>query len=565
MRRASPGVTLPRSTGAAAGQGAFAAADAALRVRRRIRSAALRRIVSELSGRDAQAAEADLRRYVSAHPRDPDGLQILAQHVYGLGRKREAATLYRQSLEFTPDAADVRFRYADLLVQLNRFEAALKELEILLAKDGGNPVFRNLKAIVLETIGEPQQSAAIFRELAEEDPARAEAWLNYGHSLRATGKQQESIAAYRRAIECRPFFGQAHWGLANMKTVRLGDADIAAIQAQLGRADIPPEDRVMLQFSLAKAYEDRGDYERAFEFYARANAVIRLGMTYDPAILAAGFAANKALFTPEFLRSRQGVGCQTKGAIFIVGRPRSGSTLIEQILSSHSAIEGTAELPYIAALSNRLADRDSNSALGVKYLPVLAELAPEAFAQLGEEYLRDARIHRKLDRPFFIDKKPGNFLHIGLIHLILPNAKIIDARRHPAANGLSMFKSFSSKGCLRLGELGQFYRDYVELMAHFDAVLPGKVHRVIYEQLVANPEEEVRRILDYLGLPFEENCLRFHETERTVLTPSSEQVRRPISSDAVEYWRAFEPYLGPLLSSLGSVLTHYPEVPEELR
>jgi hypothetical protein len=321
----------------------------------------------------------------------------------------------------------------------------------------------------------------------------------------------------------------------------------------------------MLQFSLAKAYEDRGEYERSFEYYAKANAVLRLAMSYDPATLTAGVAANKALFTPEFLRSRQRAGCQTPGTIFIVGRPRSGSTLVEQILSSHSAIEGTAELPYIAALSSRLANRDSNTTLGAKYLPALADLAPEALTPLGEEYLRDASIHRKLDRPFFIDKKPGNFFHIGLIHLILPNAKIVDVRRHPAANGLSMFKSHSSKGRLRLAELGKFYRDYVELMAHFDAVLPGMVHRVIYEQLVANPEAEVRRLLDYLGLPFEESCLRFHETKRTVLTPSSEQVRRPISSDAVYYWRAYEPYLGPLLSNLGSALTCYPEVPEELR
>jgi tetratricopeptide (TPR) repeat protein len=536
-----------------------------MRSQRKIKSASLRRLAAELANQNPEAAERGFRDYVSAHPRDPDGLQILAQHVFRLGRKREAAGLYDQCLQLAPDYAAARYQYADLLAQLNRFEAALTELDILLAQESSNPLYRNLRASILETIGETRQSATIFGELVAENPARAETWVSYGHSLRAIGKQEESIAAYRRAIECRPFFGHAHWGLANMKTVRLGDADIDAMKAQLNRTDIPPEDRVMLQFSLAKAYEDRREYDRSFEHYARANAALRLGMTYDPATLTAGVAANKALFTPEFLRSRQGAGCQTRGAIFVVGRPRSGSTLVEQILSSHSAIEGTAELPYIAALSSRLADRDSNSALGSKYLPALANLTPVALAQLGEEYLQDASIHRKLDRPFFIDKKPGNFFHIGLIHLILPNAKIIDARRHPAANGLSMFKSYSSKGRLRLAELGQFYRDYVELMAHFDAVLPGMVHRVIYENLVANPEAEVRRLLDYLGLPFEENCLRFHETKRTVLTPSSEQVRRPISSDAVDYWRAFEPYLGPLLTNLGSALTCYPEVPEELR
>ena len=551
--------------GLLAGQDSFAAASAALRAQRKIRNASLRRLVADLPDKNPEAAERSLRDYVSDHPRDPDGLHLLAQHVFKLGRKREAAALYAQCLQLAPDAVAARYQYADLLAQLNRYEAALTELDILLSQDSRNPLFRNLKASILETIGETPQSAAIFGELSVENPARAETWVSYGHSLRAIGRQDESVAAYRRAIECRPFFGHAHWGLANMKTVRLGDADIDAMKTQLNRTDIPSEDRVMLQFSLAKAYEDRSEYERSFEYYAKANAVLRLGMSYDPATLTAGVAANKALFTPAFLRSRQGAGCQTPGAIFIVGRPRSGSTLVEQILASHSAIEGTAELPYIAALSSRLANRDSNTTLGAKYLPALADLAPEAFAPLGEEYLRDANIHRKLDRPFFIDKKPGNFFHTGLIHLILPNAKIIDARRHPAANGLSMFKSYSSKGRLRLAELGKFYRDYVELMAHFDAVLPGMVHRVIYEQLVANPEAEVRRLLDYLGLPFEENCLRFHETKRTVLTPSSEQVRRPISSDAVDYWRAYEPYLGSLISSLGSAMTCYPEVPEELR
>ncbi|MDB6147711.1 MAG: repeat domain protein [Spartobacteria bacterium] len=551
--------------GLSVSQDAFANASAALRLQRKIRSASLRRLAGELSSRHREAAERALRDYVAGHPRDPDGLQMLAQHVFRLGQKREAATIYEKCLELAPDADAARYQYADLLAQLNRFADALTELDILLARDSRNPLFRNLKASILETIGETRQSAEIFADLVAENPGRAETWVSYGHSLRAIGRQDESIAAYRRAIECRPFFGHAHWGLANMKTVRLGDGDIDAIKLQLSRTDIPSEDRVMLQFTLAKAYEDRREYERSFEYYAKANAVLRLAMNYDPATLTAGVAANKALFTPEFFRSRQGAGCQTKGAIFIVGRPRSGSTLIEQILASHSAIEGTAELPYIGALSSRLANRDSNSTLGAKYLPALATVTSDDLTQLGEEYLRSASIHRKLDRPFFIDKKPGNFFHIGLIHLILPNVKIIDARRHPAANGLSMFKSYSSKGRLRLSELGHFYRDYVELMAHFDTVLPGKVHRVIYEQLVADPEAEVRRLLEYLGLPFEENCLRFHETQRTVLTPSSEQVRRPISGDAVDYWRAFEPYLGPLLSSLGSALACYPEVPEELR
>jgi hypothetical protein len=249
-----------------------------------------------------------------------------------------------------------------------------------------------------------------------------------------------------------------------------------------------------------------------------------------------------------------------------LGRPRSGSTLVEQILSSHSTIEGTAELPYIGNIAKRLARRQGHGVvLDTDVIKALAALAPEEIEELGEEYLRHAALHRKTDRPFFIDKKPDNFLFTGMIHLILPNAKIIDARRHPAASCLSTFKLYSVKGRLRISELGRNYRDYIELMAHFDRVLPGKVHRVIYENMVADQETETRKLFAYLGLPFEESSLRFYETKRTVLTPSSEQVRQPITSDAVDYWRHFEPWLGGLKQSLGSVLTEYPEVPEELR
>jgi hypothetical protein len=335
---------------------------------------------------------------------------------------------------------------------------------------------------------------------------------------------------------------------------------------QLRRPDLAPGDRAGFQFALGKAYEDAGDYERSWEQYAKANAAMRIHSTYNPEAHTAAVKANTALFTPEFLRARESWGCKRNDPIFILGRPRSGSTLVEQILASHSAIEGTAELPYIGNLAKRLARRQGHGVvLDTDALAALAALGAAEIEALGEEYLESARLHRKTGRPFFIDKKPDNFLFTGMIHLILPNAKIIDARRHPAASCLSTFKLYSVKGRLRITELGASYRNYVELMAHFDRVLPGKIHRVIYEDMVADPESEVRKLLDYLALPFEEQCLRFYETKRTVLTPSSEQVRRPITKEAVDYWRHFEPWLGPLMKSLGSVLTEYPEVPKEFR
>jgi tetratricopeptide (TPR) repeat protein len=448
---------------------------------------------------------------------------------------------------------------------MNRYSAALAELDRLLAEDPDNPHFRQMKARILAIIGENEESVMMWEALASENPHRAESWVNYGDSLRVTGSPKESIAAYRRAISCRPSYGQAYWSLANLKTFRFEPADIVAMNEQLLRADLAQGDRSGFQFALGKAYEDTGDYGRSWEQYAKANAAMRVHSTYNPDAHSAVVRANKALFTPEFFRSRDGWGCKSADPIFVLGRPRSGSTLVEQILSSHSAIEGTAELPYIGNLNKRLAGRQGHGvALDTDSLEALAALGPAETEALGEEFLESARLHRKTARPFFIDKKPDNFLFTGMIRMILPNAKIIDARRNPAASCLSTFKLYSVKGRLRITELGRNYRDYVELMAHFDRVLPGRIHRVIYEDMVADSETQIRKLLDYLGLPFEESCLRFYETKRTVLTPSSEQVRRPITTDAVDYWRHFEPWLGPLIQSLGSVLTAYPSVPEEL-
>jgi len=543
----------------------FAVASADISKGRLIRNSRLREIASRLKSAPPEIGERELRAFLSNYPNEADALQLLAKLVAGCGRRTEAISILERCLDVAPDFTLARFNCARLLWEQHKYAQALEQLEVLLAEDAGNPLFRQLKSNILEATGYTEQSLAIFRDLAAENPGRAESWISYGHAARAAGIREESVNAYRMAIECRPSYGSAYWSLANMKTVRFDGADISAMLAQLSRPDIPQDDRILLQFALGKAYEDLREYERSWEQYSKANAAVRLRSNYDPDVLTASVAASKVLFTPELFTARKGMGCDARDPIFILGRPRSGSTLIEQILSSHSAVEGTAELPYITALAGRLSGRDSPVPHGKDYLNVLADFDAVALAGLGEEYLRDAQIHRKLNRPFFIDKKPANFAHIGLILLMLPNAKIIDARRNPAASCFSTFKTYRSKSLLRLSELGRFYRDYVEYMAHFDRVLPGRIHRVIYEELVADPETQTRNLLDYLGLPFEESCLRFYETERTVLTPSSEQVRKPISSDAVDHWRNYEPWLGQLTASLGSVLVHYPVVPEELR
>ena len=543
-------------SGGTAERDGFVLADAQLAAQRPLRNKRLQQIAARQSGEQIDSAEKDLSDYLAKHPDDADALSLMARLKVRRGRRRDAIALLGNCLERAPDFAAARFNLANLLFLENRYRAALQELERLLEADSANPLFRQLKANVLEMMGENLQSLAICEQLARENSTRAESWIALGHAARATGHREQSIEAYRNAIACRPSYGQAWWSLANMKTVRFSDGDIAAMKRQIDHDDVTVLDRIVLQFALGKAFEDRGEYAKSFELCAKANAAMRLHVTYNADSLSARVAAYKAQYSREFFVARAGVGCPAADPIFILGQPRSGSTLIEQILSSHSDIEGTAELPYIPALGQQLEEGEGPAAI--------AKLTPSKLAELGEAYLEDARLHRKLGRPFFVDKRPGNWLYAGLIHLILPNAKIIDARRHPVAQSLSVFKNYFAKARPRLAEFGQLYRDYVSLMAHFDRVLPGRIHRVIYEEMVQDPERETRRLFAYLRIPFEENCLRFYETKRAVVTPSSEQVRRPISGEAVEHWRHYEPWLGPLITSLGAVFTDYPSVPADL-
>jgi len=482
----------------------------------------------------------------------------------GLGQRREAAAVLEQSLRLAPDFTAARYDYAGVLFRLHRFAAALSELERLLASDPTNPLFRQLQATVLENMGELEQTLAIRKSLLAENQERAETWVSYGHALRALGRQEESAAAYRGAIERRPSCGAAYWALANMKTVRFTEAELETMRTESLHSKVSPDDRIALQFALGKAYEDARLFDKSFEQYAKANAAMRLRLDEVPEAFKPRAGANKAVFTRDFLDARKGAGCDRPDPIFVVGKPRSGTTLVEQILSSHSMIEGTGELPYIAALATELRERNTPGQPSA-YPELVASLNSAALREIGERYLDSAKVHRRLGRPFFIDKKPANHFHIGLIHLALPKARIIDVRRNPAACCFSMYKQYFSTTNLRLSELGEIYRDYVEMMAFFDQALPGKIHRVVYEEIVQDPEGETRKLLAHLQLPFEENCLRFYESKRAVLTPSSEQVRRPISGESLEHWRNYERHLGPLLRSLGTVLTSYPKVPEELQ
>jgi len=511
-------------------------------------------------------AEARLRAHLRIHPTDVAALRMLAEVAARLRRWRDAQALLERCLELAPGFDAARHNYALVLNRQGKAAAALPHVEQLLAKEPRNPGYRNLQAAVLVNLGEYAESARIYAGVLAEFPQQAKVWMSYGHSLKTTGQSAEAIAAYRGAIAREPTLGEAWWSLANLKTFSFTAADLAALRAALARADLSEEDRLHFEFTLGKALEDKGAYEESFRHYAAGNALRRKSLPYSAVDNAAFVRRSRALFTREFFAARAGSGVPARDPIFIVGLPRAGSTLLEQILASHSRVEGTMELPNVPQIARDLAEREG-AAPGVGFFEAVAALSGAELRALGERYLDGTRPLRKSSAPFFIDKMPNNCLYVGLIHLILPNATIIDARRHPLGCGFSCFKQHFARGqsfAYALEDLGTYYRDYVALLHHFDAVLPGRVRRVLYEDMVADTGQEVRRLLAHCGLEFEAACLRFYDNERAVRTASSEQVRQPIFTTGLEQWRHYEPWLEPLKAALGSVLTAYPDVPADV-
>jgi tetratricopeptide (TPR) repeat protein len=508
-------------------------------------------------------AEALLRQHLKQHPTDVAAMRMLAEVAARLGRYGDAEALLGRALELAPSFHAARLNYAFVLHRAGKPEPALVEIDRLLEKDPANPGHRNLKAAILARVGEVERSIDLYEDVTRQYPNHPKVWMSFGHALKTAGHQERCIQAYRRSLELAPQLGEAWWSLANLKTVKFTATDIENMRRQLERGDLAVEDRFHFHFALGKALEDAGQYEESFAHYARGNAQRREYVNYDARENASHVRRSKALFTPEFFAHRRGVGCEATDPIFIVGLPRSGSTLLEQILASHPLVEGTQELPDVVSIARELSGRKTRSDTS-KYPEVLESLGRDVLRELGERYLRQTRVQRKTDAPFFVDKMPNNWAHAGLIHLMLPNAKIIDARRHPLACCFSGFKQHFARGqhfTYSLEDIGRYYCDYVELMAHVDAVLPGRVHRVIYEALIEDAESEVRRLLAYCGLPFDERCLRFYENDRAVRTASSEQVRQPIYRDGLDQWRNYDAWLGPLRDALGEVLRAYPNVP----
>jgi tetratricopeptide (TPR) repeat protein len=523
-----------------------------------VRDPELMRAGQALVENDLPAAESILRPRLRDKPTDVAAIRMMAELAARIGRYKDAEHLLRRALELAPAFSAARLNLATVLQRQNQPAEAIELLDALLERDADNPGAQSLKAAALGRTGGYEEAVGLYEELLRRFPSHAKLWMSYGHVLKTVGRQQDCIAAYRRAAAISATLGEVWWSLANLKTVKLADDDIAAMEEALRQERLEEEDRFHLHFALGKALEDAGRAEESFAHYAEGNRLRRASLDYDAGEISGYVGRAQPLLTRDFFAERSGHGCKAPDPIFVLGMPRAGSTLIEQILSSHPAIEGTMELPDLPAIMMRLAGTKN------RYAEALTALSPADLEALGQEYLDRTRIQRKTERPFFIDKMPNNWAHAPLIHLILPNAKIIDARRHPLACCFSNFKQHFARGqafTYDLAELGRYYADYVRLMRHVDEVLPGRVHRVLHEDMVEDPEREVRLLLDHLGLPFDEACLRFYENERAVRTASSEQVRRPINREGLDQWRAYEPWLGPLKEALGPVLDCYPAPP----
>jgi tetratricopeptide (TPR) repeat protein len=498
-------------------------------------------------------AERILKPHLKDDPFDARAIRMLAELAARIGRWRDAENLLRRAVEIAPGWTAAKANLALVLGRTGRPAEAMELLSELFELEPDDLGHWNLKAATLGRLGEFDEAISLYEGVLRQTPRQPRVWLSYGHMLKTVGRLPDGIAAYRRAIELKSTLGEAWWSLANLKTVKFDEADLDAMREALLEPTLSDEDRFHLDFALGKALHDLGRTEEAFAHYSAANGLRKKSHAYDPHTITDKVDRSIAAFTAQALHDRSG-GCEAADPIFIVGMPRAGSTLIEQILSSHSRIEGTSELPDIPVLARK----------NGRYPESVLELGDEERRDLGEHYLKRAAVQRRTGRPLFVDKLPNNWMFVPFIHLVLPNAKIIDARRHPMACCFSNFRQHFARGqdfTYDLADVGQYYADYVRLMAHVDTVLPGRVHRVIYEQMVDNTEAEVRKLLDYCGVEFEPACLEFYKTERAVRTPSSEQVRRPIYRDATEEWRRYEAHLGALKQALGAVLDAYPDAP----
>ena len=497
-------------------------------------------------------AEDLCRKFLQKVPHHVEAMRLLADIGIRFGVLTDAEFLLESAHEFDPKNVRVQMDYIQALRKRQRFAKALEQARALLETSPENPQFQSIYAIECMQTGNYEEALSLFDRVLERIPGDPVTLTSKGHAFKTNGQYGDAVASYQAALDSQPRHGEAWYALSNLKVYSFSDTELERMHRQERNEELAHADRVHLSFALGKAYEDRTDFESSFRYYEQGNRSKKTISTYDADKMTEELRAQQRVCTAEMLERGARAGFSAGDPIFVVGLPRAGSTLLEQILSSHSRVDGTLELPNMVSLAQQLRRR-GRSGNEPDYPEILATLSDGELREFGRQYIDDTRIHRQ-SAPFFVDKMPNNFRHIGLIHLVLPNARIIDARRHPMACGFSGYKQLFAEGqqfTYDLADLGQYYRDYVELMDHWDAVLPGKVLCVQYEDVVGDLETEVRRILGHCGLEFEPACLSFHRTERAVRTPSSEQVRQPIFKSGLDYWRNYERWLDPLKGALG--------------
>jgi len=514
---------------------------------------------------DLDVAEPMVRAYLLRHGDHVEGMRLLAR--IGIARKvfDDAEILLAALLQLAPEYRAARREYAEVLVELHKYPEARRQLELLMADAPEERFLKMLYASTAVGLGEQQRAVELYKDLLRDMPEDADVHLSLAHALKTLGQRDAAIAEYREAARCRLSFGDAYWSLANLKTYRFDEVELTRMQELEADPALTTEDRYHLSFALGKALEDRGEFAESFRYYALGNAAKRIESKYRPEIIEDNTRRQIQVCSREFFMQRRGWGASDADPIFIIGLPRSGSTLIEQVLASHSQVEGTQELANVQQIVANLRGRDPDPK-NPRYPAILAHLQPEDYRQLGEKYIADTRVYRggpgAAPTAYFIDKMPNNFRHLGLIHLMLPNARIIDARREPMACCFSNLKQLFAQGqefTYSIEDIARYYRTYLQLTRHWDSVLPGKVLRVMHEDVVEDLEGNVRRLLEFCGLEFEPQCIEFHKTVRSVRTASSEQVRQPISREGLEQWKHYEPWLDPLKQALGPALTDYRE------
>lgn len=511
------------------------------------------------AGRKDEAIET-LRKALRENPDNVDAMRFLAQ-VYLREEKHQsdAEALLRRATSIAPTYTGAWILLGLLMHEVDRHAESVSSYLAATRIEPDNALAWAGLGNGYAHSGDVEKAIAAFERSLALQPDAPNVQMGYGHVLKTRGDQEASLRAYRAAIAARPEFGEVYWSMANLKVFRFEDAEIEAMERQLERDDLTESADIHFRFALAKACEDRGDYDRAWHYYSTGNERQRQRVFHDPVAMEVRHEQIASVFTPELFARHAGQGFESAAPILIVGLPRSGSTLIEQILASHSQVEGTAELPVLMRLAYSIG-RYRPDHKG--YPESVVDLRGKDLRAYGRQYIDETKSFRATDKPFFTDKLPNNFSHVGLLHLILPNAKVINARRHPFDSCLGGFKQLFGKGqnfTYDMAELSAYYRQYYEIMKHWHRVLPGKVLDVHYEETVTDLGTQVRRILDHCGLPFEEACVRFHENTRAVKTASSEQVRRPIYTEALGYWRRFEPHLGLWKTDFADILEELPE------